>query len=269
MALTPDDGDLDRAVLGDLLGERPLRTFPAMMSTEAEALRWAREGAVAGSVVVAGYQASPRGRSGLSYATRFAPGRGLGCSLVVRPELLEDREGWLYPASLLGVLDGLRADGSAPDGAAPRPLEWPDRIVAREGITEHDATIAAIGVHAEPLAERIVWAVITVLVPDLAPPRGPTLARVLAAIEARLDQGPNAVLDAFRPDCATLGRRVAAQILPMGPASPSFVGVAEDLLEDGGLRIATDDGARVVVRPQMLGFLEDPDAGPVGPPGIG
>ena len=44
-------------VLDELLGDRPLRSFAAMMSTEAEALRWARQGGVAGSVVVAAYQA--------------------------------------------------------------------------------------------------------------------------------------------------------------------------------------------------------------------
>ncbi len=269
MALNQDGGDgadLDRAALDHLLAERPLRTFAAMLSTEAEALRWARQGAVAGSVVVAAYQASPRGRSGLSFATRFAPGRGLGCSLVVRPELPEPREGWLYTASLLGVHDALAVAGLAVAGhgvAPARSLEWPDQVM------EDARSVAAVGVHAEPLAGRIVWAVVTVLVPDLAPPRGTLLAALVNAVETRLAQQPDEVLADYRPVCATLGRRVVAQLLPMGPASPSFVGTAEDLVDDGGLRIVTDDGPRVVVRPQSLGFLEAPDSGPMGPPGLG
>jgi BirA family transcriptional regulator, biotin operon repressor / biotin---[acetyl-CoA-carboxylase] ligase len=250
--------DLARAPLAALLPDRPLRTFPAMLSTEAEALRWARTGAEAGSVVVTGYQASPRGRSGLSYADRFTPGRGLGCSLVVRPAALaEEREGWLYTAALVGVHDvvgGVRPTTS---------IAWPDRCVT------DGRTSAALGVHGEPAGGRIVWAVITILVPDAEPPRGPLLAALLAGVEARLAQDPGAVLVDARTRCSTLGRRVIARVLPMGPASPSFLGVAEDLVDDGGLRIATDDGPRVVVRPQSLGALDAPEDEPVGPPGIG
>jgi BirA family transcriptional regulator, biotin operon repressor / biotin---[acetyl-CoA-carboxylase] ligase len=255
--LSDDAADLGRGQLEPHLPGRPLRTFPAMMSTEAEALRWARAGASAGSLVVAGYQASPRGRSGLSYADRFVPGRGLGCSLVVRPELVEEREGWLYLAAILGVHDVV---GDGDPGSA---IEWPDRCV-----TDGTAT-AAVGVHAEPASGRVAWAVVTLLVPDAAPPRGPLLAALVDHVEARLRQDPVPVLDDARRRCATLGRRVVAELLPMGPAAPSVVGVAVDLVEDGGLCIATDGGPRIVVRPQSLGVLGAPEARPTGPLGGG
>jgi BirA family transcriptional regulator, biotin operon repressor / biotin---[acetyl-CoA-carboxylase] ligase len=258
VGVSEDDGaDLARAPLDELLPGRPLRTFPAMMSTEAEALRWARTGAVAGSVVVTGYQASPRGRSGLSYADQFTPGRGLGCSLVVRPDLPEEREGWLYTAAIVGVHDVIA------ETRPPTTIEWPDRCLTG------GRTTAAVGVHGEPGGGRIVWAVITILVPDAEPPRGPLLAALLDGVETRLAQDPEEVLADGRIRCGTLGRRVLARVLPMGAASPSFLGVAVDLLDDGGLRIATDDGPRVVVRPQSLGALDAPEDEPVGPPGLG
>lgn len=257
MELSDGAADLVRDQLEPHLPGRPLRTFPAMLSTEAEALRWAREGASAGSLVVTGYQASPRGRSGLSYADRFTPGRGLGCSVVVRPELSEEREGWLYLAAILGVHDVFGDGDPAPS------VEWPDRCVTDGAIT------AAIGVHAEPVHGRVAWAVITILVPDAEPPRGPLLAALLDRVETRLREDRARVLADARERCTTIGRRVIAEVLPMGPASPSVLGVAVDLFDDGGLCIATDDGPRVVVRPQSLGVLGAPEERPAGPPGIG
>lgn len=251
--------DLDRATLAPLLGTRPLRTYPAMLSTEAEALAWARAGAEHGSVVTGGYQAAPRGRSGLSWAERFTPTTGLGCSLVLHPDLPEEREGWLYLVTSLGVLDALGAS----DGQGPLRTEWPDTVVTGED------TVAAVGVQVELVGGRVAWAVATVLVPDVSPPRAQVLARLLDGIERRVAASDAEVLADYRTACATLGRRVRASVLPMGPASPAFVGRAEDVRLDGGLAIATDEGRRAVVVPQSLGFLEPPDAGPMGPPGIG
>lgn len=256
--------DLDRAHLAPLLHDRPLRTFPAMLSTEAEALAWARQGAPHGSVVVAGYQAAPRGRSGLSFADRFGPGRGLGCSLVLRMDVAEEREGWPYLPVLLGVRDALAAAGG-PSGdatAATRLLEWPDQVVDADG-----GTLAAIGAQSEPAAGRLRWTVATVLVPDVPPPRGPLLAAVAVHVARRTAAAIDDVLADYRAACATLGRRVEAQMLPLGASSPSFVGRAADVVDDGGLTIATDDGRRVVVTPTSLGFLVPPGSGPPGPPG--
>ncbi|MDQ4130536.1 MAG: hypothetical protein M3133_06040, partial [Actinomycetota bacterium] len=73
---------------------RPVRTYPAILSTSADAFAWARAGAPEGALVVADYQAAPRGRAGLPWEVR--PGEGLGFSLVLRPELPPEREGWLY-----------------------------------------------------------------------------------------------------------------------------------------------------------------------------
>lgn len=249
------EADLTREKLGPLLGDRGLRVFPAMLSTDAEARAWANGGGPNGGVVVAGYQASPRGRSGLSWDDSMHPERGLGFSIVLRPDLSDEREGWLYLPVLLGVLDGMEDDDLE--------LEWPDRV------ERHGQTVATIGVGCEPERGHIRSAVVTILIFDVALPRGPRLAAVLDAVDRRMAQSSADVIAAYRGVCATIGRRVTASVLPMGPASPAFTGEAVDATEDGGLVIATDEGQRMVVVPQSLGMVTDPDAGPMGPPGIG
>ena len=243
--------DLGRLALEEQLPGRPLRTFPALLSTESEALSWAGQGAPDGALVVADYQVSPRGRSGLSWGDMMSdPGQGLGASVVLRPDLPEQREAWLYTSCLLAVSDALDE---------PTRLEWPDQVLA-------DGTrVGAVGVQSEPESGRLRWSVVSLMIPRAAPPRTELLATVLSAIDARLHEPTDEVLDAYRQRCRTLGRRVSARMLPMGPAAPTITGVAVDVTPDGGLSIATDDGARVVVLPQSLGFLEDPDAGPKGP----
>jgi BirA family transcriptional regulator, biotin operon repressor / biotin---[acetyl-CoA-carboxylase] ligase len=179
------------------------------------------------------------------------PGHGLGMSMILRPHLEAEREGWLYTACLLAVLDAMDDRDLA--------LEWPDRIVRDR------ATAAAIGIQDDTTTGRVGWAVTSVLVPGAEPPRGDLLARMVDTIDTRLGQDPSVVLDDYRQRCATLGRRVRARLLPLGSAGPVVDGVAVDVTEDGGMTILTDEDRRVVVLPHALGFVEDPDAAPPGP----
>lgn len=243
--------DLAREELQPLLPGRALRTYPAILSTEADAMAWARQGGPHGAVVVAGYQASPRGRAGLAWGGIMEPGHGLGMSMILRPRLAAERAGWLYTACLLAAMDAM----DDPELV----LEWPDRVVRDR------ATAAAIGIQDDTTAGRVSWAVTSVLVPGAEPPRGELLARLVDAIDTRLGQDPTIVLADYRQRCATLGRRVRARLLPLGSAGPVVDGVAADVTEDGGVTIRTDDNRRVVVLPQALGFVEDPDAAPPGP----
>ena len=240
--------DLTRERVADLLPERPLRVYPALLSTEAEAMAWARRGAPDGALVVAGYQASPRGRSGLEWAGEQEAGRGLGFSLVLRPDLPADREGWLYVVALAALADVLLGQG----GGA---LHWPDEI------RDQSRLRAAVGVQTEPSGDRLRWAVVNVLVPGADPPRAPLLAQLVEAVTTRARQAPQRVLDDYREGCATLGRRVRARLLPLGPAAPTVTGAARDVLEDGALVIETDEDERVAVTPHGLGHVEEPDEG--------
>ena len=233
--------DLDEAVVAEALGGRPVRAYPALLSTEAEATAWARAGAAAGSVVTADYQVSPRGRAGLPWQVEL--GRGLGFSLVLRPGLPPEREGWPYVAVSLGVSDVLGQEG--------RRLEWPDRVATVDG--QH---AAALGCTVQLGPARTEWVVATVLVERAAAPRAPLLAALAEAIEARVAQPPETVVGEYRSRCVTLGERLLARMIPMGPAGPQITGTAVDVLDDGALVLLTDRGHRVAVRPQNLGVLE-------------
>lgn len=243
MAVTAPD-DLCRAVVSASLPGREVRSFPAMLSTEAEALAWARAGGPTGALVVADYQASPRGRAGLPW--QVDPGRGLGFSLLGHPRLPPEREGWLYAAAVSGLADVLGDDAA---------IQWPDAV--HRG--QDGPRAAALGVFTELGPEETEWAVVTVLVEDAEPPRTQLLAQLVQAIERRCASTPEPVLADYRQRCATLGRRVRARLLPMGPGGLEATGEAVDVLDDGALALLTAQGNRVAVRPQHLGTIEDAD----------
>jgi len=244
--------DLDAEHVAQLLGERPVRAYPALLSTESDAAAWARSGAPTGAVVVADYQASPRGRGGLPWTVQ--PGRGLGFSLITHPDLRSEREGWPYVAASLAVAEVLGAT----------QLDWPDTVLG----TADEGPLAELGVYVEPGPASIAWATVTVLIGGALPPRGPLLAAVVDRIEERLLADPELVLGDFRERCVTLGRQVRARLIPMGPSGPEVVGEAVDVLEDGALVIRTERGSRVAVPPQNLGLLEDPAGSPEVPPDV-
>ena len=227
---------------------RPVRAYPALLSTEAAALAWARAGAPAGAVIVADYQASARGRGGWPWQVRA--GVGLGFSLVLRPRLAAVRDGWLYVVALCALADVVGADAR---------LEWPDEVRVR------GARAAAVGIQADLVAPEAPWAVVSVLIDDAKPPRGPLLARAVAAIEERAHTASSPLLRSYLERCDTLGRAVRARLLPLGPAGPEVSGTAVTVLRDGALVIAAADGRRVAVPPASLALLEDV-AAPAAPP---
>lgn len=236
-------GDLDPSVLAPLLPARSVRSYPAVLSTEADALAWARAGAHSGSVVVADYQASPRGRGGLPWET--TQGVGLGFSVVLRPELSNARQGWLYTVVAVALSDVIAGDEED-------VLEWPDQLVVA------GTRAAAFGVVTDVDPAGVRWAVVNVLIEEAATPRGALLARVVETIEHRLAEDEATVLDDHRRRCATLGETVRARLIPMGPAGVQVEGIAVDVLADGALLIETERASRVAVLPHHLGMLEDP-----------
>jgi BirA family biotin operon repressor/biotin-[acetyl-CoA-carboxylase] ligase len=249
--MTGGAADLAQQVVAAALGDRPVRCYPALLATEPEAMAWARAGGPAGAVVVADYQAAPRGRAGWPW--RVTPGRGLGLSVVLRPQLPAEREGWPYVPGSLALADALGLDGAV--------LEWPDTVLEERA----GRVLARLGVHGEVGDSDVDWAVVTVLLENVGPPRAPLLARLLAALDRRLAQPAEQALHDYRSRCATLDRAVRARLIPLGPGGPEVVGDALDVLADGALVIATRNGRRVAVPPHNLGLLEPPTA-PAGVP---
>jgi len=244
--------DLDAGPVSDALGDRPVRCYPALLGTEPVAIARAREGVASGAVVVADYQASPRGRGGWPWTVQA--GQGLGFTLLVRPDLEPEREGWAYVPCLLALLDVV--------GAADSSLLWPDAVCTGTGTGE---VLARLGVYVELGPSRTEWATATVLVEHAEPPRAPLLAQVVGAMERRLAQSAEQVLADYLPRCATLGRQRRARLIPLGPGGPEVVGEAVTVLADGALVLRTVRGSRVAVPPQNLGLLDDPP-GPVQEP---
>ena len=242
--------DLSARAVAAALGQRPVRAYPALLSTEAVAMAWARQDAPSGAVVVADYQASPRGRGGLPWTVR--PGHGLGFTLLLRPHLPPEREGWAYVAALLALHDVI---GSDADG-----LAWPDTVHSTDG-----TTLARLGVYVELGPARTEWVSVTVLVDDAPPPRAVLLGRLVTVLEERLAAPADEVLADYRPRCTTLGRQRRARLIPMGPGGPEVTGEAVDVLADGALVLLTVRGNRVAVPPHNLGMLEEP-TGPAQPP---
>ena len=235
-------GDLSPRALADALPGRPLRTYPALLSTDAEAVAWARAGGPAGAVVVADYQASARGRGGVPWTAR--PGRDLCCSILLRPAISPDDEGWVFVAAALAVLEILEGDAT---------VEWPDRILLDGRLVAEVAGHAGLG------AEGVAWVIVNALLYDPPPPRGPVLARLAEAVEEV--QLPDATaLARFRERCTTIGRPVVAHIAPTWPDGVQIAGTAVSVLEDGALVIERPGRSRIAVRPQHLAGLEDPDA---------
>ncbi len=265
-------GDLDALVLA--AGDRPVRSHVALVSTEAAALAWAREGASHGAVVLAGYQASPRGRAGLVWSPD--PQRSLLCSVVLRPGWPAEHEGWTYVAVAEALASGLA------DAGHPQPWHrWPDEVTpAGDGGAP---ALARFGVVSEVTPRGVGWVVVNVWLD--APPAGPApapalLATVLPALDAvrspapgeatrehevtsaatNAAEDPDAVRAAYRRRCRTLGRRVRARMLPMGTSGPVVEGRAADVGRDGSLVVEGADGRRLALRPQSLGTLEELDS---------
>ena len=245
--------DLSADEVAASLGDREFRTYPAVLSTEVTAMAWARQGARSGAVVVADYQASPRGRGGLPWEVR--PGHGLGFTLIVRPDLAPEREGWPYAVALLALHDVV--------GGEDTGLGWPDAVLSRGG-----DVLARLGVYVELGPARTEWVSITVLVEGASPPRAPLLASLVEAVERRLAQAPGQVLADYLARCTTLGRQRRARLIPMGPGGPEVTGEAVDVLSDGALVLLTARGNRVAIPPHNLGLLEAPLEESVVPPGM-
>jgi BirA family biotin operon repressor/biotin-[acetyl-CoA-carboxylase] ligase len=255
-----EDGLSERAIVRSLKGAwgRPLRLYDQIGSTNADALRWAWEGAREGALVVADHQSSGRGRAGRSWAS--SPGAALQFSVVLRPAGAVDR------TSLLPTVAGLAcAEGVESRAGVACSMKWPNDVIVAgrklagilvethlEG-TEVRACVAGIGVNCH-------WQE-SDLPPDLAASAtsidierrrrglqgGVDRAELLAAILERLEhgyrsladkEGPARILERVAARSSTLGRDVRVKLA----GGEVIEGRAVRLSPWGGLVLGTESG---------------------------
>lgn len=227
------------------------RRFATLPSTNDWLLARAREGAGAGTVVVADFQSAGRGRLGRRWE---APrGRCLLASVLLRPLAQPGRLYACTAAVALALADASHElAGVAPEVKWPNDLLIGDRKLAGV-LAESDA--AAPGGRPGSIAVvvgvgcNIDWEGApgsTCLAAHAAAPPGRetlldawlgALASLVPLLES--DAGRRAIVGALRERCVTLGRRVRVQRVGETP----LVGVATGLDDDGRLVVVPDPGA--------------------------
>lgn len=234
---------------------RPLRFLDEIGSTNTEALRWAKEGAPEGALVVTGHQTQGRGRRGRSWSS--TPGKLLQFSLVLRPQGPPETLGLVTTALGVACADAIqRLCGLEPT------IKWPNDVrvggLKVAGIlaetelsgTSVDVLIAGVGINVGWRAEEIpgelretATSLARELGPGLEPARPALLAEVLEAFESRYrglpDSAPTLV-EAAAARSDVLGSEVTVALA----TEETVTGTALRLSPLGELELANDDGLR-------------------------
>lgn len=218
----------------------------ALPSTNDRARELAAEGAD-DVAVIADRQTSGRGRLDREWAS---PPGGIWVSLLVRPSLPVDRVSILTFAAAIAVVR------AATEAGVEARLKWPnDVLITHE---EEERKLAGILTESSTQDGRLRWAIIGIGVnanvdPDDLPPgsislqdlvgevdRAAVTEGLLAAFD-RLRGDPAGVIEAWRQNAVTLGRRVE-----ITTGDVSITGVATDIDESGRLLVETETGVERV-----------------------
>ncbi len=248
-----------------------LRVLPEIGSTNTALLAAAADGAPHGSVVVAEAQTAGKGRLGRAWVA--PPRSGLFVSILLRPEPPPSRWGWLP------LLAGVAARSAVARAAElDVSLKWPNDLIlpgATDGDGDGDADsgygadrkLGGIlaeqggGTGSEPYVVVGIGINVTLRADELPAPHATSLALAGAAVTDRDtllrmllrifgswyadwtaadgDAERSGLAAAYRAACATLGRRVRAEL----PGGNTVSGEATGLDADGRLVVRTADGA--------------------------
>ena len=259
-AMLPEK-ELQAAVLPGSALWTQLTVVPSTGSTNAELLVAAKNGAEAGTVLVAEEQTQGRGR--LDRSWQSLPGAALTFSMLLRPTAVPPASrGWLPLLTGVAVAAAIRAECSVDVS-----LKWPNDVMSGSGAPGHTGKLAGI------LAEQAGAAVVVgiglnvsqsrdELPSDLATSlrlqgagridRPTLLAAVLRAFEhwyLRWTSGAapgDADRSGLRPEylrlCATVGRDVRVEL----PGGSVMAGRASDVDSIGRLLVDGEDGVHAV-----------------------
>ncbi len=150
---------------------KPCITLDQCVSTNDEAARLARAGAVHGTIVVADTQTGGRGRMGRAWTS--PPGGNLYLSCVLRPPLALPQTPALALAIGIAVCDAVRSVG------APAQLKWPNDVLLG------DRKVAGILLEAQsqgPRLESLIAGIGVNLSAEVAPELETIATTVAAAV---------------------------------------------------------------------------------------
>lgn len=236
---------------------RAVRAYESVGSTNTAAAAWAREGAAEGSVVVAEYQTRGRGRQGRTWTA--AAGQNLTFSLVLRPAEAS-LVGLIPLAASLAVADSIDAFVS-PHTAA---IKWPNDVLLdgrkccgmllestrRSGTRAPDAVILGTGCNVNQIdfpPGLSTGATSLRLVTGQLIPRAELLARMLNTIEQRYQSltadGGASVRRAYTQRLYNVNETAT---LRFTGTDRTLSGTVRGIAPDGGLRLDTPSGPRVV-----------------------
>lgn len=215
-----------------------------LLSTMDLAAREAAEGAPHGTLVFAEEQTAGRGRRGRSF---YSPaGQNLYFTLVLRCHVdVHRRLPLIVP---LAVCTAIQAEAPAARIKWPNDIWIGDRKVAGMLIDAELSPAGAvalpgigINVNADPTVVRELRDIATCLARELGREvnREQLLARVCNALEPLLDADVDDILDSYRAQSSTLGRRVI--VSPVG--GEPFEGEAVAIQDDGSLAVRTTSGS--------------------------
>jgi BirA family biotin operon repressor/biotin-[acetyl-CoA-carboxylase] ligase len=228
-------------------------------STNADLADLARAGAEGGSVLIADYQASGRGRQGRAWTA--PPGSGIAMSVLLRPDgVAASRWTWLPLIAGLAVAEGLRRASGV-----PAIVKWPNDVlvgerkicgVLAERVETPSGAVCVVGmginvglsVDELPVPTATSLAILAGGDPAIfVPSRNQLIATVLAAFELlylRWEEpaAQPSLAAAYLERSATLGRRV--RVLLAGDREVE--GLAESIDPDGRLVLRTEHGREVL-----------------------
>ncbi|HSY14599.1 MAG TPA: biotin--[acetyl-CoA-carboxylase] ligase [Jatrophihabitantaceae bacterium] len=207
-------------------------------------------GSPPGSVLVAEYQSSGRGRLDRNWV---APrGSGLTFSVLLRPLVPRTRWGWLPLLAGLALHDAVSP-------LAPASLKWPNDLLLTgagklAGVlaqADHEDVVIGIGLNVSTTADELpVPTATSLLLAGVQVDRGALLVSVLDALGARVLRWQDAGGDAeecgaaadYRAACATIGM----DVMVTGTDGVAYAGTGVGVDGDGRLRL------RVGLQEQVL-----------------
>lgn len=248
-----DRKNIEDALTTELIGRGVCELHDTIDSTNSRAAVLAREGAPAGSLIVARQQTAGRGRQGRTWIS--PPDAGIAMSILLRPEIPLTRLPLITLATGVAVAQAVEALCGIQLG-----LKWVNDLTAGGkkvgGILAEmpgQALVIGIGINLrldegnipDDLKNRIDW------LENLAGrPLEPSLlvAEICRFLERQyfslLEGKSQAIIDSWKHYSVTLGKEVMV-VSPTGDSARNISGLAVDIAESGALLIEKTDGTRV------------------------